>query len=429
MPTVQRSKKMKVRIFLTILAVGAIVGGYETLKRLLLPNITLIESHIISTILVMAITLVTGRSILAKQEHLTEATEHTNPLLHTVLEAMQEGILIIDSEAHVTLRNRAAEGIFTFPEATGQKPRLVEVTRDPAIHEAFRRVLAEGTAVQERIEFVRGSPRSFQVTVTPLQRPGERPFGALGVFVEITKLEQLERVRRDFFANLSHELRTPLTAILAHTETLRSGALDDRENSLKFLDAIFRHTQRMYVLVRDITDLSEIESGNVSLNLTEVPLRPLVDDVIALNFPQAEEEGVTLYNEVPEDIVVVADSSRLEQILNNLTDNGVKFNHPGGKVWITADRTEGEQVRISVKDNGIGIPPGDQPRIFERFYRADKSRSRTTGGSGLGLAIVKHLVQAHGGELKLESTPDVGSEFSFRLKAGKAPPPGKAVLP
>jgi two-component system phosphate regulon sensor histidine kinase PhoR len=428
MPTVQRSKKMKVRIFWTTLAMGAIFGAYETVKTLLLPNISIVESHIISTVVVIVITLVTGRSILARQEQLTEATEQTNRLLHTVLEAMQEGILIIDSQAHVTLRNRAAERIFTFPETAGQKPRLVDVTRDPVMNDAFRRVMEEGTVIQERIDFVRASPRSFQVTIAPLQRPGERPFGALGVFVEITKLEELERVRRDFFANLSHELRTPLTAILANAETLRDGALDDRENSLKFLDAIFRHTQRMYVLVRDITDLSEIESGNVGLNLADVPLRPVVDDVIALNLPQAEEEGVTIYNQVPEDIVVVADSSRLEQILNNLTDNGVKFNHPGGKVWITAHRDDGDHVHVSVNDDGIGIPPGDQPRIFERFYRTDKSRSRTTGGSGLGLAIVKHLVHAHGGELKVESTPEVGSEFSFTLKPAKELSTEKAAI-
>jgi len=151
--------------------------------------------------------------------------------------------------------------------------------------------------------------------------------------------------------------------------------------------------------------------------LEHIELRPLVEDVIALILPRAEEQSVTILNDVSPEIRVLADPTRLEQILNNLIDNGVKFNRPGGKVWISARREDEGWISISVRDTGVGIPPADQPRVFERFYRTEKSRSRDTGGSGLGLAIVKHLVQAHGGALRLESKPDAGSEFIFTLKA------------
>jgi len=394
-----------------------IFGAYEVFKTLLLPDITLTESHILSTVVVVLITFIVARYILHKQEEITEATELTNRLLQTVLSAMQEGILIVDRETMVTLYNRASEQIFHLPPVPGQRLRLVDVTRDPAINEAFRRVLDKGGVAQERFNLLRGEPRHFQVTIAPLEIVEGRSVGAVGVFVDITRLERLERVRQDFFANLSHELRTPLTAILAHAETLRDGAINDPDNSSRFLEAIHKQAQRMHILVRDITDLAEIESGEVRLKLEHIELRPLVEDVIALILPRAEEQSVTILNDVSPEIRVLADPTRLEQILNNLIDNGVKFNRPGGKVWISARREDEGWISISVRDTGVGIPPADQPRVFERFYRTEKSRSRDTGGSGLGLAIVKHLVQAHGGALRLESRPDAGSEFIFTLKA------------
>ncbi|HXF04339.1 MAG TPA: ATP-binding protein [Blastocatellia bacterium] len=411
-----RTRRLRFRATLTALVMTALFGGFEVAKLLLFPTITPVHSHLLSALAVTALTLVTAHYVLRKQERLIETTARTNHLLQTVLAAIPEAIVIVDRRMEVVLHNRAAEHIFSLPVTLGRPLRLMDVTRDGTVNEAFHHVLSEGRTVEGRFELLSGERRSFRFTVSPLEADGRRPSAALGVFVEVTHLERLERIRRDFFANISHELRTPLAAILAHAETLRQGALDDRENSLRFLDAIYKYAQRMHALVRDITDLSEIESGVVTLKLEDIDLRSVVEDVMALLLPAAEERGVTLTHEVSDDILVRADVSRLEQILTNLVDNAVKFNRPGGQVTIRAHR-EGAWVVLSVKDTGVGIAPADQPRIFERFYRADKSRSRQTGGSGLGLAIVKHLVQAHGGQVKVSSKPGVGSEFTVTLPA------------
>lgn len=411
-----RTRRLSRRVARTVLVMTALFGGFEVAKTVFLPALTPTASHLLSALVVMVLTLVTAHYVLRKQEQLIETTARTNHLLQTVLAAIPEALVIVDRRADVMLHNRAAQRIFSLPVTLGRPLRLVDVTRDGTVNEAFHQVLTDGRTVEGRFELLSGERRSFRFTISPLDASGQRPSAAIGVFVEITQLERLERVRRDFFANLSHELRTPLAAILAHADTLRQGALDDREHSGRFLDAIYKHAQRMHALVRDITDLSEIESGAVTLKMEDLDLRSVVEDVTALLLPAAEERAVSLSHDVPEEIIVRADASRLEQILTNLIDNAVKFNRPGGRVTISAHR-EGTWVAISVKDTGVGIAPADQPRIFERFYRADKSRSRQTGGSGLGLAIVKHLVQAHGGQITVRSKPGVGSEFTVTLPA------------
>ncbi|GBC78042.1 Alkaline phosphatase synthesis sensor protein PhoR [bacterium HR08] len=351
----------------------------------------------------------------ADRDFLRELAHSPHPVWQAVLAAMREGLLIVDRETTVLVQNPAAESIFPPPPISSRPLRLIDLTRDPAVHEGFREALDQGTSRELRFELRRGEPRVFHVTITPLRFASEEPQAALGVFVEITALEHLERVRRDFFANLSHELRTPLAAILAYVETLQEVGLEDPEHARRCLEGLFRQAQRLHALVRDITDLAEIESGVVALSLDVLPLHTLVEDVLTLIRPQAQERDISIANEVPEDIQVLADPFRLTQILQNLLDNAIKFNRPGGHVGITARRS-GERVLIAVTDTGIGIPPADQPRIFERFYRGEKSRSRETGGSGLGLAIVKHLVQLHGGEITVRSEPGRGSEFTFSLK-------------
>jgi two-component system phosphate regulon sensor histidine kinase PhoR len=253
--------------------------------------------------------------------------------------------------------------------------------------------------------------RSFHLDVAPL---GDDL--AVGVFFDITQLEALERVRREFFANLSHELRTPLTAILAYAETLLDGAMDDPENRAKFLEKIYKHAARMNELISDISDLSAIESGQIRLALGPVPLRGVVADTFALAEARHKELDVSFVVSLPDGVAVQADRARLEQILYNLIDNAVKFNRPGGSVTVTAEQTDG-QVAIHVEDTGQGIADADLPRVFERLYRADKSRSRRVEGTGLGLAIVKHLVQAHGGEVQATSELGRGSRFTFTLPA------------
>ncbi len=351
--------------------------------------------------------------------HAMEATGH---LMEAVLDGMLEGLIAIDGNTEIILYNRAAARMFDLPpRASHPRPRLIEVTRDPEINEAFRAVLKSGVPDRRRVEILRRDRRVFALNVNPIGQKSldTASMGAAGVFFDITDVERLERVRRDFFANLSHELRTPLTAILAYIETLLDGAIEDPQNNVRFLQIIQKHALRMQNLVRDITDLSMIESGEVSLRPEIHDLGQIVDEMIVLAGARAEAVNVTLSNRVPRGFKVRADRYRLEQILNNLIDNAVKFNNRGGRVDVSAEHGEDGSSIIRISDNGTGIPQSDLARVFERFYRADRSRSREAGGSGLGLAIVKHLALAHGGSVSVESQQARGSVFTIVLPAGQ----------
>jgi two-component system phosphate regulon sensor histidine kinase PhoR len=223
-------------------------------------------------------------------------------------------------------------------------------------------------------------------------------------------------VRTEFVANVSHELRTPLTAIQGYLETLLAGALEERQNARRFLDIVFRHTERLGRLLNDLTDLSNIELGRVSLKLAPTRLDEVVDTVLAIMGSKAASGRVTLQSRLSADLPpVLADRDRLAQIAINLVDNAVKYTPEGGRVTVQAQKAADGQIEVDVIDTGIGIPPADLPRITERFYRVDKARSRELGGTGLGLAIVKHLVFAHGGQLHIESKPGRGTTVRVTL--------------
>jgi two-component system phosphate regulon sensor histidine kinase PhoR len=270
-------------------------------------------------------------------------------------------------------------------------------------------VLEERTSVELRVDMADRERRSFQLNVTPLG--GDL---AVGVFFDITQLERLERVRREFFANLSHELRTPLTVILASSETLLAGAADEPASRTRFLETLHKHAVRMNDLISDISDLSAIESAQIQLTPVPVRLRGVVAEVIALVEQRRADTDISFSASIPDAIFVQADRKRLEQILYNLIDNAVKFNRPGGSVSVTAEEKDGRVV-ICVEDTGVGIAASDLPRVFERLYRADRSRSQKTQGTGIGLAIVKHLVHAHGGEVSVSSEMGRGSRFTFTM--------------
>jgi len=349
-----------------------------------------------------------------------DAMDHTSQLMEAILEGMQEGLVAIDSRTEVILYNRAAARIFELPPRVPlPRPRLIEISRDPEINDVFRSVLKSGLPEQRRVEVRRRENQVFSLNVTPIGAGSleSTETGAAGIFFDITEIERLERIRRDFFANLSHELRTPLTAVLAYIETLLDGAIEDPQNNVRFLSIVQKHALRMQALVQDITDLSMIESGEVTLNIEAHDLSVIVDEVIVLAGARAESAGVTLVNRVPRGLQVFADRYRLEQILNNLVDNAIKFNRPGGRVEILGERNDAGNTVVRVRDNGTGIPATDLSRVFERFFRADRSRSREAGGSGLGLAIVKHLARAHGGAISVESEPTKGSTFNVEFPA------------
>lgn len=417
------------KIILATFAVVAFFALYETAKTLLFPRMGVVTSHFITTIVVGIITVFIARYVVRQQMHLLHEREESNQrlrdaltksgrdenLLRSIVASVAEGLVITGHDSNVLLINDAARTLLHL----GQRPvvRLTDISRDPHVHRAFAKVLASGERDETRIE-VRGGPaqekRILRLHAAPLRLHDGQLDGVVGAFIDISKLEMLERVRQEFLSNVSHELRTPLAAITAYTETLLDGGLDDHDNSLRFLHTIHRNAERMRALVSDISELSAIESGAVSLRLERLPLNQLVNDVFSGLLPRASQLGVSLKNQIAEDLYVSADRRRLEQILVNLVDNAIKFNRPGGHVTVNACAAD-DQHLITVRDTGPGIPPESLPRVFERFYRVDKARSREAGGTGLGLAIVKHLARAHGGEAYVTSEVGAGSEFSIKL--------------
>lgn len=405
---------------------------YETVKTVLFPAMGVVTSHIISIIVVGVITVVIAfyvyrqqSQLLAEREQSNQRlretlgkSEHDETLLRSILASVAEGLAITNRNSEVLLINDAARNLF----ALGAKPvsRLTDISRDSQIHRTLSKVLATGDRIETRLE-VRVSANSperrvLNMHAAPLRLGDGQTDGVVSAFIDITKLERLERVRQEFLSNVSHELRTPLAAITAYTETLIDGGLDDSDNSLRFLNTIHRNAERMRGLVNDVSELSAIESGTVVLSPERLPLRQFVNDVFTGLAPRASKHGVKLDNKVAEDFYVAADRRRLEQIIINLVDNAIKFNHPGGSVTVAADTGEDGQYQfIRVCDTGAGIPAEHLPRVFERFYRVDQARSREAGGTGLGLAIVKHLARAHGGEAYVTSDIGTGSEFSIKL--------------
>ncbi|HZI17715.1 MAG TPA: ATP-binding protein [Pyrinomonadaceae bacterium] len=347
-------------------------------------------------------------------------------LLEATMESMREGVLVVDGSWRVVASNDSARSLFGNNAALASGPcRLTELTRNPAVHAAFAAAIERGERTEVKVETRDGDRSAFDLHVAPLRRPGagaEAPSrGAVGVFFDITRLEQLERVRQEFLSNVSHELRTPLTAILTFVETLEEGAVDDPRDSRRFLSVIRRNAERMRALISDILELSAIEAGQVRVEPVPVGLAELVNDCFTALGARAAERGVGLVNEVAPGALVHADPRRLEQMLTNLADNAVKFSPEGGTVRVTHERAGGRD-RVSVSDEGDGIAPEHLPRLFERFYRVDRARSRAAGGTGLGLAIVKHLARAHGGEATVRPAPGGGSIFTVELPAGPDSP-------
>ena len=424
----------RLKIIRATMAMVAFFALYETVKTILFPTMNVVTSHIVSTVIVGVITIVIAFYVYRQQSHLLAEREQSTQrlretlgkserdetLLRSILASVAEGLVITGRNSEVLLINDAARALFGL----GVKPvvRLTDLSRDPQIHRALSTVLSTGNRVEARLE-LRASAgsadkRILRMHAAPLRLSDGETDGVVSAFIDITKLERLERVRQEFLSNVSHELRTPLAAITAYTETLIDGGLNDADNSLRFLHTIHRNADRMRALVNDVSELSAIESGAVRLSPERLPLRQFVNDVFAGLSPRAAQQGVRLDNQVADDYYVTADRRRLEQIVINLVDNAIKFNHPGGSVAVCAETAEdGQHQIIRVRDTGAGIPTEHLPRVFERFYRVDRARSREAGGTGLGLAIVKHLARAHGGEAYVTSEVGVGSEFSIKLPA------------
>jgi two-component system phosphate regulon sensor histidine kinase PhoR len=333
-------------------------------------------------------------------------------LVEAIISASRECVLLIDRNTRIVAANAAARATFGRDAADLIQSRLTEVIRDPELHIAIVKALDDAVASEIQVEIIGTDTRNYDVYVSAADIGAERY--AIAVFYDITRIEKLERVRQEFLSNISHELRTPLTSILAFVETLEDGAIDDSENNRKFVGVIRRNAERMSALISDILELSLIESGKVTIEKREIHVSSIVDDIFSSLSSKAQARDVTLDNRIPPDATVFADSARLDQMLTNLVDNGIKFNRPGGSV--TVELTPADETKIlSVSDTGEGILPEHLTRIFERFYRADRSRAREVGGTGLGLAIVKHLTRLHGGEVRVSSRLTEGTVFSIEL--------------
>ena len=291
--------------------------------------------------------------------------------------------------------------------------RCLEIVRQRELIDAVRRVLGGEHRVEA--EIVTGTLRQhfFAATVASV-RAGETS-GAVIVLHDITALRKLERIRRDFVANVSHEFRTPLTAIQGFSETLIAGAINDPNNRDRFLAIILDHSRRLARLTEDLLRLSEMDAERLELEIRRVSVSQLVESCYETAQRRAAEKGLDLSLELATNLPDVAgDTRRLQEVLQNLLDNAIQYTLPGGKIVLSAE-SKNDEVVFTVSDSGIGIPTADQPRIFERFYRVDAARSREAGGTGLGLAIAKHLIEAHGGRIWVESEIGVGSQFHVSI--------------
>jgi two-component system, OmpR family, phosphate regulon sensor histidine kinase PhoR len=327
-----------------------------------------------------------------------------------ILSSMAEGVLAVDPDLRVTFCNTAFLKAIGFRGASFEGLSLLELVRDTGLHQLLREVLASGES--RSIRFKLAFAGTFEVHATPLAMPTGR--GAIAILHDITDLERLEQVRKDFVANVSHELRTPLAGVIGYADTLLDGALEDQANNRKFVEIIRSNAVRLNSIAADLLVLSDLESGT-DPDPEVISVENVLDAALVTVSSEARDRDVQLISENIENVFVSGSRLRLEQAILNLLANAIKFNKPGGEVRVSATVNGGHQVAITIADTGVGIPSQDLPRIFERFYRIDKARSRQVGGTGLGLSIVKHVAERMNGAIEVESQLGRGSVFTLRL--------------
>jgi len=330
-----------------------------------------------------------------------------------ILSSMTEGVLAVDARLNVTFCNES------FLRAVGDRRSsdgapLIKVVRDPVLFQMLKQVVDTGKTHRQRLQL--STPqitRSFEVYATPLA--GGTTRGALAILHDVTPAERLERMKRDFIANVSHEMRTPLATIRGYAETLLEGGLEDPQNCRKFVEIIQANGVRLNNIVADFLTLSELESGRTDIQPGPVSVNDVLGSALRAVEPAASLMGVRLQAEAVPDLRLMGYGIRLEQALLNLLDNAVKFNRPDGEVHVLVQQGSEDRIEVRVSDTGLGIPPEDLSRIFERFYRVDKARSRQVGGTGLGLSIVKHAIEQMNGTVTVESELGKGTTFTVSL--------------
>lgn len=347
-------------------------------------------------------------------------------ILHTVLDLSDDMFVLVEPDGRVRWMSKRAARMARVDQRSVAGRKLTAIFSDANLHQAVAEAVATGKPRQAPVQ-LRPSMLDMEARIVPVVPSPEA--GVQAVVVALSELElekRLQTMRREFVANVSHELRSPLTSILGYAETLLHDPPDDEEQHRRFVVAIVREARRMQRLVDDLLNLSRIESGRAAPRFEGVNLHNVVGRVLTQLRDQSEGAGVALHNTVPADLRLECDPGQIEQVVYNLVSNGIQYTPVGGEV-VVAGWAKGDFVYLRVTDTGIGIPAADLPRIFERFYRVDKARSRATGATGLGLAIVKHIVDAHHGKVYVESEPGHGASFTVKLPAlqiGRRPESG-----
>ncbi len=334
-----------------------------------------------------------------------------------VMGSMIEGILAVDTDERIININRAAAQMFGLTGADARGRHVQEIVRNSPMQNMISRSLTGDLAIHEEVVLDgQSGERRFDIYSAPLRDNSGEKMGILIVLNDVTHLRKLENIRKDFAANVSHELKTPITSIKGFVETLIDGAIDRPDDARRFLDIISRQADRLNAIIEDLLSLSRIEQeadrGGITLGVDKI--KPVVQAAVNTCDLKAKEKNITIDFHCEDDPKAMINPALLEQALVNLIDNAIKYSEPGRSVKVICSQ-QAKAVRISVIDNGCGIEKSHIPRLFERFYRVDKSRSRKAGGTGLGLAIVKHIVLAHKGAIDVQSTPGKGSCFSIEL--------------
>lgn len=351
------------------------------------------------------------------QSQVTEVMEKRDQL-EAILTTMVEGVIVFDGDGRAVMANPAAERMLGLQKDAWRGRKDLEIIRNSELHEKIAKARDSGGFLEHEMTTLLPEKNVLNISLMPVRTETLRKAGVLAVFHDITRLRRLEEMRADFAANVSHELRTPLTSIRGFAETLLDGAYSDPDAALRFARIIHREAERLNALIEDVLKLSQIEGGKIAIAREPVDLRALVDEVTARLRERLQQHS--LQTEVAFGLPpVLGDRGLLAQALYNLLDNAVKYTQAQGTIAVTAVAVDGE-VRLSVSDNGIGIPSESRERIFERFYRVDRARARKFGGTGLGLAIVKHIVEAHQGRLELDSTEGKGTVVTLVFPAALA---------
>ena len=339
----------------------------------------------------------------------------------TVLTTMADGIVVTDKSGMVTLFNRASERLFGLKadKVVGNQVDMLKSV--PDIPDMIRRTLDDGSLVRKEVSTQMPAERIINVYAAPVHDQKAAIAGSVVVLQDVTEIRRQAEIRKDFVANVSHELRTPVASVRAIVGALQSGAIEEAAVAQKFLDNLDLEIERLSLLLNDLLNLSELEAGKKSKR-TVVELREIAQQVISELSERASKGRVEVAMDIPSELSVLAEKQQMVQVMRNLVDNAIKYTGEGGSVEVTGNETDSE-ITFTVKDTGVGIPPSDLDRIFERFYRVDKARSRQLGGTGLGLSIVKDIVEAHDGRIMVDSEVGAGSTFTIALPKSKSEPP------